>query len=79
MSNLAKVKEHDELLKDVKTGAVLLSDRSIANEYQSRKNMIKNVRDVSVEINTIKEKLSKVDKLENDMQEIKELLRGLVK
>jgi uncharacterized protein YydD (DUF2326 family) len=79
MNNLAKVKEHDELLKDVKTGAVLLSDRSVANEYQSRKNMIKNVRDVSIEINTIKEKLSKVDKLENDMQEIKELLRGLVK
>lgn len=79
MSNLAKVKEHDELLKDVKTGAVLLSNRSVANEYQSRKNMIKNVRDVSIEINTIKEKLSKVDKLENDMQEIKELLRGLVK
>lgn len=79
MNNLAKVKEHDELLKDVKTGAVLLSDRSVANEYQSRKSMIKNVRDVSVEINTIKEKLSKVDKLENDMQEIKELLRGLVK
>lgn len=79
MSNFAKVKEHDELLKDVKTGAVLLSNRSVANEYHSRKNMMKNVRDVSIEINTIKEKLSKVDKLENDMQEIKELLRGLVK
>lgn len=79
MENLAKVEEREELLKDMKSGAVLLSDRNVMNEYRSKKSMMKNVRDVNLELNTIKEKLSKVDKLEIDMQEIKELLRGLAK
>lgn len=79
MENLAKVKEREDLLKDTHTGAVLLSDKNIMNEYRAKKNMMKNMRDVSVEINTIKEKMSKIDKLEADMDEIKELLRGLAK
>jgi len=79
MQNLAKIEDHEELRKDMSTGAVLLSDRNIANEYRSKKNMMKNVRDVNTEINTIKEKLSDIDSLKSDMQEIKELLRGLVK
>lgn len=79
MENLARVEEHQELRKDVKTGAVLLSDKNIVNEYQAKKTMLRNVRDVSNEINTIKERLSKVDKLENDLEEIKALLRGLAK
>ena len=79
MENLAKIEEREELLKDMKSGAVLLSDRNVMNEYRSKKSMMKNVRDVTLELNTIKERLSKVDKLESDMQEIKELLRGLAK
>lgn len=79
MENLAKVKEREDLLKDTHTGAVLLSDKNIMNEYRAKKNMMKNMRDVSAEINTIKEKMSKIDKLEADMDEIKELLRGLAK
>lgn len=79
MSSLVKIEDHEELRKDRKTGAVLLADRTVADDYKSRKTMLKNVRDVNVEINNIKEKLSKVDKIESDMQEIKELLRGLVK
>lgn len=79
MENLAKVKEREDLLKDTHSGAVLLSDKNIMNEYKAKKNMMKNMRDVSVEINTIKEKMSKIDKLEADMDEIKELLRGLAK
>lgn len=79
MQTLAKIKEHEELRKDMKTGAVLLSDKNVLSEYKSKKAMMNNVRDVNSEINNIKEKLSKVDKIESDMQEIKELLRGLVK
>lgn len=79
MQTLVKIEEHEELRKDVQTGAILLSDKSVSNEYKSRKNMMKNVRDVSSEINTIKEKLSEIDSIKNDMQEIKALLRGLVK
>jgi|LakMenEpi03Aug12_release.lakeMendotaPanAssembly.Ray.scaffolds.fasta_scaffold01135_28 hypothetical protein len=79
MENLAKVKEHEELRKDMHNGAILLSDRNIANEYRSRKAMMNNVRDVSAEINSIKEKLSDLESVKTDMQEIKELLRGLAK
>lgn len=79
MQSLAKIEEHEELRKDVHTGAILLSDRNIANEYKTKKNMMRSVRDVNVEINSIKEKLSEIDNLRTDMQEIKELLRGLTK
>lgn len=79
MQELAKIHEHEELRKDIKSGAILLSDKNVANEYRSKKAMLHSVRNVSDEINTIKQKLSKVDNLEKDMQEIKELLKGLVK
>lgn len=79
MENLAKIREREDLLKDKNSGAVLLSDRNVMNEYRTKKNMMKNVRDVSAEINTMKEKLSKIDKIEQDMEDIKELLRGLAK
>lgn len=79
METLAKIKEREDLLKDTHSGAVLLSDVTKMNEYKSKKNMMKNVRDVSTEINTIKEKLSEIDSLKDDMKEIKELLRGLAR
>ena len=79
MQNLAKIEEHEELRKDMTTGAVLLSDRNVANEYRTKKNMMQNVRDVNSELNILKEKVSKIDKVESDLEEIKALLRGLVK
>lgn len=79
MSGFAKIKEHDDLLKDTTTGAILLSDKNSMNEYKSKKAMLRNVRDVSSEINNLKEKLSELETLKTDMQEIKELLRGLAK
>lgn len=79
MQTLAKIEDHEDLRKDVHTGAILLSDKNIAIEYKTKKNMMKNARDVNTEINNIKEKLSEIDNLRTDMQEIKELLRGLTK
>jgi hypothetical protein len=79
MQNLAKIEDHIELRKDQETGAILLVDHNIANEYKSKKAMLNNVRGVNSEINTIKEKLSELDSLKDDMKEIKELLRGLAK
>ena len=79
MQTLAKVENHEELRKDMKTGAILLSDRNAANEYKTKKTMLRSVRDVNSEINTIKEKLSEIDSIRDDMKEIKELLKGLVK
>jgi len=79
MQNLVKIEEHEDLRKDTKTGAILLADHNIANEYKSKKDMLNNVRGVNSEINSIKEKLSELDSLKDDMREIKELLRGLAK
>lgn len=79
MQNLVKIEEHEELRKDMNNGAILLSDRSVVNEYKNRKAMMNNVRDVSAEINNIKQKLSELDSVKTDMQEIKELLKGLAK
>ena len=79
MSRLAKIEEHEELRKDMKSGAILLSDKSVVNEYTSRKAMMNGVRDVNSELNILKEKVSKIDKVESDLEEIKAMLRGLVK
>lgn len=79
MQNLAKVTEHEELRKDMNSGAVLLSDKNVANEYKTKKNMLRSVHSVNAEINIIKEKLSEFEDLRSDMREIKELLRGLAK
>jgi hypothetical protein len=79
MNNLAKVENHEELRKDMKSGALLLTDRTVADEYISKKTMLKSVYDVNTEINILKDKISKIDKVENDLEEIKALLRGLVK
>ena len=79
MSRLAKIEEHEELRKDMKSGAILLSDKNVVNEYTSRKAMMNGVRDVNSELNILKEKVSKIDKVESDLEEIKALLRGLVK
>lgn len=79
MNNLAKVENHEELRKDMRSGALLLTDRTVADEYISKKTMLKSVYDVNTEINILKDKISKIDKVENDLEEIKALLRGLVK
>ena len=79
MATIARIREHDELRKDMNSGAILLSDTHPMDEYKNKKAVMQSMRDVSSEINTIKDRLSKVDKLESDMQEIKELLRGLAK
>lgn len=80
MSNLVKIKDHEELVKDTSSGAILLSDKNVMNEYRIKKNMMQNARDVNAEINNMKQKMSEIEStFKNDMEEIKQLLRGLVK
>ena len=79
MNRFAKVEDHEELVKDMKSGALLLTDRTVADEYISKKTMLKSVSDINSEINILKDKISKIDKVESDLEEIKALLRGLVK
>lgn len=79
MQNLNKVEDYVELRKDKENGAILLADHNIAIEYKNKKTMLSNMRGVGSELNMIKEKLSEIDTLKEDMKEIKELLRGLAK
>lgn len=79
MQNLNKVEDYVELRKDKENGAILLADHNIAIEYKNKKAMLSNMRGVGSELNMIKEKLSEIDTLKEDIKEIKELLRGLAK
>lgn len=71
---LYKVKDHDGLLKDSKTGAVLLANHMKANEYNMKKQAIEDTKRMANEINTIKEKLGEIDEVKSDLSEIKSLL-----
>lgn len=75
MSNhLYKVEGHQELIKDRGTGAVLLSDRGIADEYKAKKAMLQKTRDMGSEINNIK---AEVSEIKSDMKDIKDLLQRI--
>lgn len=76
--NLYKVKDHDDLIKDKSSGAVLLTDRGAADEYRAKKAMLQKNRDMSLEINSLKEKVAKIDQVESDLKDIKELLQRIV-
>jgi hypothetical protein len=61
-----KIKDEEELIRDVKTHAVLNSNMSSLEKYKAR-------RDKEREMN------DDVQTLKNDMKEIKELLQQLIK
>lgn len=75
--DLYKVKDYEDLVKDKKSGAVLLSNHSRANEYLQKKKSIENATAMAKEINTIKERLSGLEKLQDDMSDIKNLLQQI--
>lgn len=56
------------LTRDIKNRALLETDRSKLDEYRIKSKMLNANKNMQEEINTLK----------NDMQEIKELLKGLV-
>ena len=74
---LNKVKDHAELVKDKKSGAILLADNIKANEYLLKKKTLQNDVAMSREINNIKERLSGLEKLQDDVSDIKTLLQQI--
>lgn len=74
---LNKVKDHVDLVKDAKNGAILLADHVKANEYLLKKKTLQNDVAMSKEINTIKERLSGLEKLQDDVSDIKTLLQQI--
>jgi uncharacterized protein YydD (DUF2326 family) len=73
-----KVKEHDELVKDSKSGAILLVDKSVADEYKARKAVMKTSRELATEINMIKNEMEDISVIKAELDEIKKLLREIV-
>ena len=71
---LHKVKDHEGLLKDTRTGAILLADHVKANEYTMKRKSLEDTKRMANEINTIKEKLGEIDEVKSDLSEIKSLL-----
>ena len=76
--NLYRVKERPDLVKDMSSGAVLLTDTTAADDYHAKKKMLNANRVMGEELNNIKTKLAEIDSLKNDIGDIKELLQRIV-
>jgi len=76
--NWYKVKNYEHLRRDPRSNAILNINEQEAKEYQLRSKVLNSSRANMEEINSIKEKLSKVDSLECELKEIKELLQRIV-
>lgn len=67
------------LMRDMKSRGLVETDTSKKEEYKTRSTTLNAQKRLQEEINIIKEKMSKIDRIESDMEEIKNLLKGLMK
>ena len=68
----AKVKDHDNLVRDMNSKAILNTDRLALQEYYQKRDLAKKGLSEKVESK------QRLEKIENDMAEIKELLRSMI-
>jgi prefoldin subunit 5 len=68
LSEKIKVKNNQELVRDVNSGAILNTNLDAVRSYKNKKNELNKVSDLSNKITT----------LESDMKEIKNLLKSLI-
>lgn len=68
----AKVKDHDNLVRDMNSKAILNTDRLALQEYYQKRELAKK------ELSEKTESKQRLDKIENDMAEIKNLLTQLI-
>jgi hypothetical protein len=68
MNNYAKVKEHNDLVRDMTSKAILNIDQEALENHRKNKNIMKSI----VENN------EKIHELDNDVKEIKEMLACLL-
>lgn len=69
--SLVKVENHNNLVRDTSSGAVLNTDRSGLQEYYRRRELAKK------ELLEREENKMRLQKMEEEMQEIKELLKEI--
>lgn len=72
MSELIKVKNHSDLRREDSSSAILNVDKQQYNAYKRKKYMAKQKTE---RLNNVE---SKVDELQEDMKDIKQLLQQLV-
>ena len=72
MSELIKVKNHSDLRREDSSSAILNVDKQQYNAYKRKKYMAKQKAE---RLNNVE---SKVDELQEDMKDIKQLLQQLV-
>lgn len=65
--------------RDMRSRGLVETDVSKKEDYKTRSATLNSQKRMQEEINTIKENLSKIDKLESSIEEIKNLLKGLIK
>jgi hypothetical protein len=68
----AKVKDHDNLVRDMNSKAILNTDRLALQEYYQKRELAKK------ELSEKTESKQRLDKIENEMSEIKNLLTQLI-
>ena len=68
----AKVKDHENLVRDMNSKAILNTDKLALQEYYQKRDLAKK------ELSEKTESKQRLDKIENDMAEIKNLLTQLV-
>jgi hypothetical protein len=61
--NLIKVKDHDQLAKDMTSGAILNTDISVVHAHEKRMREIQKETRREREINNIKSEISEIKKL----------------
>ena len=66
-----KIEDHDEIVKDSRSGAILTVDASANEEYLAKRAMIMGNKTAQAEINNLKEEMNTI---KSDINEIKELL-----
>jgi len=67
--NFARVKDHEYLIKDMETGAILNTDHTAILKHQKRVN----------EIEKDKRRDQEIDSIKSELSEIKELIKILIK
>jgi hypothetical protein len=78
MTNIVRVSDRKDLLKDTTSGALLSIDKKAAQEYREKKAILNTKRESQIQLEDIKAKLLEIDELRNDLNEIKSLLREIV-
>jgi hypothetical protein len=68
----AKVQDHDNLIRDMQSKAVLNTDKAGLQNYLQKRELAK--KELSEKV----ESKQRLDKIENEMSEIKDLLRELI-